>query len=231
MGWYVWSARGGSFPPSQLWATHSHMATKKAKGQFIPAAIFFFSFITLGAFILANVISAVVVAAYNETSAALKKAHEMKFRALKTELKATTGQKHFQRPVVEMPLSDEKVWSSQVPLEVPDFDKISKEKLERYFLVLSVIEENLREYVLTKEEIQVVCFLRLVLFALVIALVFTNCLREDSTRDPQFECTSSVRGRRGRWWLWRWWRWWRARRCLVTDVQAGQIKRLTAISS
>jgi hypothetical protein len=45
------------------------------------------------------------------------------------------------------------VWTNQIPLEVPDFTKISSSKLQNYYLVLLAIEENLQEYVRLKDSL------------------------------------------------------------------------------
>lgn len=91
----------------------------EAQGQFIPAAIYSVVFITIGSFIFANVISAVVVANLETTYEQLRKAHRLKYRELKTAAQSTQGQKQFQRPVVNVPAGTDRVWRGQIPLEVP----------------------------------------------------------------------------------------------------------------
>ena len=36
----------------------------------------------------------------------------------------TAGQKKYQRPVKPMPYGGHPVWRSQIPYEIPDFDKV-----------------------------------------------------------------------------------------------------------
>ncbi|RKO86266.1 Ion transport protein-domain-containing protein, partial [Blyttiomyces helicus] len=121
----------------------------EAAGMFTIAALYFSSFMLVGAFILMKIIIAVVVANLEESYNMQRKDVKRKNRRLKSD--STQGHKRFQRPIVSMPAGDDPVWTTQIPYEVPDFDKISKTKLENYFLILSIIEENLAEYVKIKE--------------------------------------------------------------------------------
>jgi cation channel sperm-associated protein 4 len=67
-----------------------------------------------------------------------------------SDVKSTRGQKRFQKPVVPQPPPEANVWRKQIPFEIPDFDNFSVAKLERYFLILSILEKNLAEYVLLR---------------------------------------------------------------------------------
>ncbi|KAJ3099789.1 Cation channel sperm-associated protein 4 [Phlyctochytrium planicorne] len=130
----------------------------EADGQFVAAAIYFSSFMVIGVFIFMKIIVAVVVSNLEETYANQRKQQKQKFRALKTSTSSTQGQKKYQRPIRSMPNGDDAVWKNQIPYEIPDFEKVSKAKVENYFLILSIIEENLREYSKLKEQISEIQF-------------------------------------------------------------------------
>ncbi|KAJ3196289.1 Cation channel sperm-associated protein 4 [Irineochytrium annulatum] len=130
----------------------------EAQGQFIPAAIYYSSFMVIGVFIFMKIIVAVVVSNLEETYANEKKQERQKFRALKTFAASTQGIKKYQRPVRPMPYGESSVWKNQIPYEIPDFEKISKAKIENYLLILSIIEENLKEYSRLKDQIAEIQF-------------------------------------------------------------------------
>lgn len=52
------------------------------------------------------------------------------------------------------PEGDADVWFNQIPFEIPSLDNISKEQFERYVLVVSIIEENLKEHVKLKRKLE-----------------------------------------------------------------------------
>jgi cation channel sperm-associated protein 4 len=92
-------------------------------------------------------IVAVVVANLKESQeTADRDKHESK-KKLSSDVKSTRGQKRFQKPVVPQPPADSTIWRNQIPFEIPNFDNFSVAKLERYFLILSILETNLAEYV------------------------------------------------------------------------------------
>ncbi|KAI9355083.1 Ion transport protein-domain-containing protein [Zopfochytrium polystomum] len=125
----------------------------EAHGQFVAAALYYSSFMVIGVFVFMKIIVAVVVSNLEDAYSAEKKRMKLKFRALKTSLISTQGHRHFQRPTRPSPTGDDPVWKNQIPFVIPDFEKISKAKVENYFLVLSIIEENLREYLQLKEKL------------------------------------------------------------------------------
>ncbi|TPX73826.1 hypothetical protein CcCBS67573_g04905 [Chytriomyces confervae] len=139
------------------------------KGQFTAAAIYYTSFMIVGVFIFLKIIVAVVVSnlvnpsisyvvlsgyiashtllTIKEDSYANRSREQLKSkRALKSAKNLTQGKKKYRRSIRNMPPSFDAVWKSQIPYEIPDFDKISKTKVENYFLLLTIIEENLREF-------------------------------------------------------------------------------------
>ncbi|KAI8809047.1 Ion transport protein-domain-containing protein [Cladochytrium replicatum] len=123
----------------------------RAAGQFAAGAIFYASYIIVAPFIFLNMIVALVVANLEKSYKLQKKEQKQRNRQLKTSRSSTQGQKLFQRPVVEMPPGDDPVWKTQIPFEIPDFNQFSKAKLENYFVILSIIEENLVEYIALKD--------------------------------------------------------------------------------
>ncbi|KXS17239.1 hypothetical protein M427DRAFT_68641 [Gonapodya prolifera JEL478] len=142
--------------------------TLEAKGQFSVAAAYFGAFIIIGAFVFQNLIVAVVVTNLESSYDEAKKAEKAKHRQLRSEsaiaaqkqaeggdkAKPDVAAKRKLRQVVPPPDGNDPVWKSQIPYEIPDFDKLSKSKLDNYFLVLTVLEENMREYLELKEQLQ-----------------------------------------------------------------------------
>lgn len=126
----------------------------EAKGEFVAAALYYVSFMIIGVFILSKIIVAVVVSNLEDAYSNEKKKMKRKFRALKTTLHSTQGMKKFQRPIRNQPPGDDPVWKNQIPYEIPDFEKISKAKVENYFLILTIIEENLKEFAALKDQLQ-----------------------------------------------------------------------------
>jgi hypothetical protein len=55
-----------------------------------------------------------------------------------------------------MPQKTSKFWKTQVPFEVPNFDMISKAKLDNYFTVLAIMENNLAEYAEITDKLRVI---------------------------------------------------------------------------
>ncbi|KAI9206642.1 uncharacterized protein BJ171DRAFT_609748 [Polychytrium aggregatum] len=124
---------------------------------FLPAALYYASFMIIGVFVFMKIIVAVVVSNLEETYERKKKEYKRKYRHLKSNLRSTQG-KHqllhrFQRGIVNMPSSRSAVWKNQIPYEIPEFDKITISQLESYFQILSIMEENLHEYVMLKEKL------------------------------------------------------------------------------
>ncbi|XP_065831625.1 cation channel sperm-associated protein 4-like [Oscarella lobularis] len=119
----------------------------RAKGQYVTAAIYFTIFITIGAFVFANLIVAVVVTNL-EASVAQQQKQGTEQQSSDTEnVKATENQ------VAELP----KV--SQTPFEISQFHKnLSSKKLENYFLVLSAIEDNLHRFKCLKDELSQILY-------------------------------------------------------------------------
>ncbi|KAJ3330707.1 Cation channel sperm-associated protein 4, partial [Blyttiomyces sp. JEL0837] len=130
----------------------------EADGQFTAAAIYYASFMIVGVFIFMKIIVAVVVSNLDEAYANQKKELKKKYRALKSSMNSTQGKKQFQRPIRHIPDGEDPVWKNQIPYEIPDFDKISKAKVENYYLILTIMEENLKEYVRLKDQLQEILF-------------------------------------------------------------------------
>jgi hypothetical protein len=79
---------------------------------------------------------------------------KQKYRQLKSNLKSTTvAPKPTLRQVTNITEGKEEVYLNQVPFEIPEFDRITQSKLENYYLILMIIEENLREYLQIKESL------------------------------------------------------------------------------
>ncbi|ORY40200.1 hypothetical protein BCR33DRAFT_852918 [Rhizoclosmatium globosum] len=136
----------------------------EAAGQFTAAAIYYTSFMIIGVFIFLKIIVAVVVSNLEEAYDNRAREQEKKTRALKTDKNSISGsQKKARRSFKNMPPGFNPVWKSQIPYEIPDFDKISKAKVENYFLLLSILEENLKEFVHLKNKLRDIQFeLRLI---------------------------------------------------------------------
>ncbi|KAJ3403660.1 Cation channel sperm-associated protein 4 [Chytridiales sp. JEL 0842] len=129
------------------------------EGRFVEGAFFFTSFMIVGVFILAKIMVAVVVSNLQEAYEDEQRYLRQHSRALKsTNTSSTQGQQKCRRGVRPPPRGDEEVWKGQIPFEIPDFDKISKGKIENYLLVLSILEENLREFAELKEKIEKIQF-------------------------------------------------------------------------
>ncbi|EPZ36251.1 hypothetical protein ROZALSC1DRAFT_30222 [Rozella allomycis CSF55] len=122
------------------------------KGQFTAAAIYFCSFIIIGAFIFANLVVAVVVTNMENAYKYLKKQELQKKRKLKTRVENVS--KKVAKETRNVSEVNQKIYEEQIPFEVPTFEKISGHKLERYFTLLSIVEENMNEYQTLKEQLE-----------------------------------------------------------------------------
>ncbi|KAL7746544.1 Cation channel sperm-associated protein 4 [Sorochytrium milnesiophthora] len=123
------------------------------RGSFSTGAIFCCAWITVGGFVFANLIVAVVVTNLEVTYDNIKLQMKKKYRQLKNSSKQGNGQA-IQRALVNVDEQEaETTFSAQVPYELPDFDRITESKMQKYFLLLSIIEENLREYLHIKEQL------------------------------------------------------------------------------
>jgi len=123
-------------------------------GQYLNSALYFVSFLTIGAFILQQLIVALVVANLEETQASAHRNVKDAKKTLMSDVRSTRGQKRFQRSIVPQPSIEEAIWKDQIPYEIPNFDNFSVAKIERYFLILSIVEKNLGEYVDLKVKIE-----------------------------------------------------------------------------
>ncbi|KAJ3067713.1 Cation channel sperm-associated protein 4 [Podochytrium sp. JEL0797] len=123
-------------------------------GQFTAAAIYYTSFMIIGVFIFVKIIVAVVVSNLEEAYANRSREQMENKRALKSAKNSTQGQKKYRRSLRNMPTADDPVWKNQIPYEIPDFDKISKAKVENYLLVLNILEENLKEFAALKNRLR-----------------------------------------------------------------------------
>ncbi|ORZ31641.1 Ion transport protein-domain-containing protein [Catenaria anguillulae PL171] len=124
------------------------------RGQFTAGAIYCVIFITLGGFIFSNLIVAVVVTNLETTYENIKRQMKAKFRRLKS--RAASQRKSggsAVRAIATLAEGDEQAYLNQIPYELPEFDRITESKLENYYLLLMVIEENLKEYVQIKEQL------------------------------------------------------------------------------
>ncbi|KAJ1548522.1 Cation channel sperm-associated protein 4 [Cladochytrium tenue] len=121
-------------------------------GQFSAAAVYYASFMVVGVFILSKIIVAVVVSNLEEAYSIEKKNAKRRFRALRAT--ATGTQRSVLRPARVFPHGDDAVWKTQIPYEIPDFDRIPASRVEDYVLLLAIVEENLREYAMLKERLR-----------------------------------------------------------------------------
>ncbi|ORX61159.1 hypothetical protein BCR36DRAFT_579203 [Piromyces finnis] len=121
-------------------------------GQSLFATIYFTLFIIIGPFVFINMIIAVVVTNFEKFYLEKKKQDKLKTRKLVTE-KTTEGKGSYQRNVLPFPDISSSVFKEQIPYEIPDLSKISLEKLHKYFLILMLIEENLKEFLEIKTEL------------------------------------------------------------------------------
>ncbi|KAI8621168.1 Ion transport protein-domain-containing protein [Chytriomyces sp. MP71] len=126
----------------------------EAAGDFSAAAIYYTSFMIVGVFIFLKIIVAVVVSNLEEAYTNRAREQKKNSRALKSAKVSSRGKKKNRRLIKNMPVGDNPIWRGQIPYEIPDFDKISKPKVENYFLLLSIIEENLREFNTLKNKLR-----------------------------------------------------------------------------
>ncbi|KAI9350241.1 hypothetical protein BDR26DRAFT_852066 [Obelidium mucronatum] len=135
----------------------------EAAGYFTIAAIYYTSFMIIGVFIFIKIIVAVVVSNLEDAYRNRTREQKKNIRALKTAKNLIHGQKRHRRSLKAIPSGHSNVWKSQIPYEIPDFDKISKAKVENYFLVLAILEENLKEFIKLKNKLRDIQFeLRLI---------------------------------------------------------------------
>ncbi|KNE68099.1 hypothetical protein AMAG_13268 [Allomyces macrogynus ATCC 38327] len=128
--------------------------TMESRGLFGIASIYCVIFITLGGFIFLNLITAVVVNNLETTYDNIKKQMRRKYRQLKSAVGGSgTSGSGTQRPLATVAEGDASVYLGQIPYELPEFDRITESKLEKYYLLLMVIEENLKEYVQIKQSL------------------------------------------------------------------------------
>ena len=113
--------------------------------------MYFVVFITIGAFVFANLIIAVVVTNLERAYDQLKKSHKARYRRLKGQADVSAP---VNRPLADIKEVPEDVWEKQVPYEVPDLTKVSQEKFEQYCLVLTLIEENAKTYKSLKNQLK-----------------------------------------------------------------------------
>ena len=148
----------------------------EAEGLFIPAAIYFVTFIVIGAFVLANVFVGVVVTNLQVSYAEIKKFKRAQRRSLvnattaavyrgvggaaaagaalaAAKASSSSGQTHAPgtRPLLPLlPTPDVPLalWRSQDPLELPQsLYSLPLSTLENYLVLLTALEGNLNEFV------------------------------------------------------------------------------------
>ncbi|KAJ3324622.1 Cation channel sperm-associated protein 4 [Boothiomyces sp. JEL0866] len=91
-----------------------------------------------------EIIVAVIVSNLEDLHKKAGETRKKRIQKLKSSKAVITGQNY--RPIAPIPPANVSCWESQIPYEVPNFDLISKAKLENYFTVLAIMEENLAEY-------------------------------------------------------------------------------------
>ncbi|KAJ3272640.1 Cation channel sperm-associated protein 4 [Terramyces sp. JEL0728] len=91
-----------------------------------------------------EIIVAVIVSNLEDLHKKAGETRKKRIQKLKSSKAIITGQNF--RTLAPVPPSNVPCWESQIPYEVPNFDLISKAKLENYFTVLAIMEENLSEY-------------------------------------------------------------------------------------
>ncbi|KAI9190383.1 Cation channel sperm-associated protein 4 [Blastocladiella emersonii ATCC 22665] len=126
---------------------------RSRRGQFTAGAIYCVIFVTLGGFVFSNLIVAVVVTNLELTYENIKKQMRVKYRRLKSRAGMRRKGGEAQRPVTNIAEGDEPTFLNQIPFELPEFDRITESKLENYYLLLMIIEDNLKEYVKIKESL------------------------------------------------------------------------------
>lgn len=134
------------------------------RGQFTAGAIYCVLFITLGGFVFSNLIVAVVVTNLEITYDAIKKQMKAKYRRLKSRGSdaSAKGALDVKDPMAVRQLThvaegEESAYLHQIPFELPEFDRITEQRLEKYYLLLMIIEDNLKEYVQIKDQLNKVC--------------------------------------------------------------------------
>ncbi|KAL3896210.1 MAG: hypothetical protein SGCHY_004221 [Lobulomycetales sp.] len=123
------------------------------RGQYLASTLYFGSFLIFGGFILQQLVVAVLVANLKDSLENADRKKQESKKKLLSDVKSTRGQKRFQKPIVEHPPPEANIWRKQIPLEVPNFDSFSAARLERYFVILSIVETNLAEFVELKDKI------------------------------------------------------------------------------
>lgn len=113
-------------------------------GFFTEALIFYITYFFLIVHVLFKTIVAVVVSNLEEFHRKLSIEKRKRMRKLRSVKAAFAGT--LERGVMPMPDKFNDLWKKQIALEVPDFSMISKDKLEGYFAVISIMEANLAEY-------------------------------------------------------------------------------------
>ncbi|KAJ2998571.1 Cation channel sperm-associated protein 4 [Globomyces sp. JEL0801] len=124
----------------------------RSKGFFISATIYFSTYFITVVFVISKIIVAVIVSNLEEFHKLAAESKRKRSRKLKSKKEALQGR--IIRNLISMPGKDSKAWNSQVPFEVPDFDYISKVKVEHYATVLAIMEKNMEEYVQIVESLK-----------------------------------------------------------------------------
>ncbi|KAJ3359522.1 hypothetical protein HDU91_004900 [Kappamyces sp. JEL0680] len=123
-------------------------------GYFTEVYLFYITYFIIVVFVVFKLVVAVVVSNLEEFHRRLSYEKKKRRRKLRTAKAAVTGQ--LEREISSMPDKPASTWKSQIALEVPDFALISKDKLENYFAVLSIMEVNLREYSTILEDLRAI---------------------------------------------------------------------------
>ncbi|KAI8907865.1 Ion transport protein-domain-containing protein [Gorgonomyces haynaldii] len=115
-------------------------------GYFTSAAIYYCLFLYIGVFIVAKVIMAVLVSNLEERYRQIEEEKRRRNNRLQTKRQLQMGV--FAQKLVNPPKKLDPIWKHQIPYELPNFDNISCDKIERYF------EGNLAEYLKLKEQLK-----------------------------------------------------------------------------
>ena len=130
---------------------HDHL---EHEGYGALASIYFATFLIIAAFVFMKIVIAVVVSNLEESYKLWYAQKKSSKRRLKSNKSVAGGQSSSKRDVENMPKREHHVWKTQIPVELPNFDNVTQDRLKKYLLVLAIIEENLSEYMSIKEELR-----------------------------------------------------------------------------
>lgn len=117
--------------------------------SFAVASIYFVIFILIGAFILINLVVAVVV---TNLESAIAEQDELELQQMAEE-KGNQDDKEEPRVYDLRDSIDKKFWKHQKPIEVPNLPALNPQKVQNYMILVTAMEDNFSEMLFLKEEL------------------------------------------------------------------------------